>query len=91
MGAGIEQINNFHSKFSIGKASKEDLIPFNNSVSKVVDKITITAGKNKNDKCVLKIHLYTGATFKAAMHNDLSCTVYRGGKKIGFLEPEDTE
>ncbi len=91
MGAGIEQINNFHSKFSIGKATKDDLIPFNNSVSKVVDKIIVNEASNKKDKCILKIHLYTGATFKATMHTDLSCTVYRGGKKIGFLESEDAE
>ena len=88
MKACVNEVNIFHRKFALGKISKDDQEPINNSLRNFISNIAMLLPENSNQRAIFDVSLLTDVKAKIVIYKDFSCAVYRGRKRVGFLDAE---
>ncbi|WP_419833519.1 recombinase family protein [Endozoicomonas atrinae] len=82
MAASIDHINAFHQRFQLGKATKEDQMPFIDAMLKTIDKIVFHLPEEEGQRTIVVIHLLSGINIRIDVFKDYSANVYKGKKCI---------
>lgn len=86
MAASIDHINAFHKRFQLGKATREDQMPFVEALKNTIEKIVIHSPEKEGQRTIAVIHLLSGIKIKIEVFKDYSANVFKGKKRILKIE-----